>query len=215
MKLTLDKKLNFSSFIAIRPKGKMSIPWVRDQQRRIAQQKRLSELDWQFDNIRTILKFSNATPVRCRVGTRFACSFCLDQFQTASELKTHTSQCHANDKAEFFNARSLSRHIVYLDITNLKCKVCDKDMSGLEAIMDHLASAHDGIIHKQIKNQIVPFKYEGRNILCGVCNADIGGYTDLQDHMSEHYRNYVCGFCDLGFVIRSKMLDHKKSVHLV
>lgn len=81
--------------------------------------------------------------------------------------------------------------------------------------MDHLKAVHDELVYKQIKNQIVPFKYDGRKVLCGVCGIDIGEYNDFQDHMSDHYRNYVCGFCDSGFVIRSKMLEHKKTVHLV
>ncbi|XP_050559331.1 zinc finger protein 366-like [Spodoptera frugiperda] len=213
--ISLDRKLNFASFVSIRPVGKKAIPWVRQQQQKIAEERRLTELDWQFDNIKTILRCSNATPVRCRVGTRFACSYCLDQFQNPTELRNHSTQDHINDKPEFFNARSLSRHIVYLDITGLQCKICDQSIESLEQLMDHLKAVHDELVYKQIKNQIVPFKYDGRKVLCGVCGIDIGEYNDFQDHMSDHYRNYVCGFCDSGFVIRSKMLEHKKTVHLV
>ncbi|KAJ8705668.1 hypothetical protein PYW08_012714 [Mythimna loreyi] len=159
--ITLDRKLNYASFVSIRPVGKKTIPWVREQQKKIAQERRLTELDWQFENIKTVLRCSNATPVRCRVGTRFACSYCLDQFQTPKELRNHSLETHNNDRPEFFNARSLSRHIVYLDITDLICILCEEPIDGLDQLMEHLKTEHDELIYRQIKNQIVPFKYEG------------------------------------------------------
>ncbi|KAG6460259.1 hypothetical protein O3G_MSEX011878 [Manduca sexta] len=190
-KLTLDKKLNFCSVITIRPVGSKSLPSIRERQQRISHQKRLTELDWHFDNIRTVLKCSNATPMRCRVGTRFACSYCLDQFQNPTELKNHTFATHSKDRPEFFSQRSLSKHIVYLDVTSLRCNICKENIDGLQELMDHLRTVHEELIHKQIKNQIVPFKYEG-TLLCAICSTDMNEFPDLQDHMKEHYKNFLC-----------------------
>lgn len=213
MTITLNRKLNFSSFITIRP-GNKKTSSVRERQK-ISNQKRLTELDWHFDNIKTILKCSNATPMRCKVGARYACSYCLDQFDNPTELRMHTVSKHENDKPEFFNLRSLSKHIVYLDITSLLCVLCNENIETLDALMEHLKSVHEELIHKQIKNQIVPYKCDASKVLCGVCNDDISCCPDLQDHMARHYRNFKCEFCSLTFMIRMRMIDHKMKVHRV
>uniref|UniRef100_A0A2A4K7B4 C2H2-type domain-containing protein n=1 Tax=Heliothis virescens TaxID=7102 RepID=A0A2A4K7B4_HELVI len=193
--LTLDRKLNFSSFVSIRPVGKKAIPWVREQQKKIAEERRLTELDWQFDNIKTILKCSNASPVRCRVGSRFACSYCLDQFQNPTELRGHSIQVHANDKPEFFNARSLSRHIVYLDITGT-----DPDSVRIEIEVDTTLFMTDDEPETSKINEVDRHRENVRTILLYSNATPIGRYGSL---------GYTCCYCPQIF---SDPKDLKKHV---
>ncbi|KAL0808597.1 hypothetical protein ABMA28_013038 [Loxostege sticticalis] len=213
-KLTLNKRVNFSTFINIKPS---SGGRVRHVERSSQKQKRLTELDLHFDNIKTVVRCSNATPIRCKVGDRYACGYCLDQYMDPRELKKHTLNKHrdSDDKLECLNIRSLSRYSVHLDITNLKCTICNDSINRLEDLIEHLKLEHDEPIHSHIRNLMVPYKFESLQLSCAVCLQEFDEYSDLQEHMTEHYRNYVCEFCDKAFIMRSVMVDHKKNVHRV
>ncbi|XP_031766341.2 zinc finger protein 808-like [Galleria mellonella] len=208
MKLTLDKRVNFSTFITIKPSIQAS--------KRAATMGRLTELDLHFDNIKTILRCSNATPVRCKVGDRYACGYCLAQFNKPNELKSHTLLMHTEDQPEVLKNRSLWKHIVYLDITSLFCKNCDDNLDNLKELMEHLKTKHDEVMHLHIKNQVVPCKFDGDDMKCGNCLMAFNTFDDLEDHMDEkHYRNYVCDFCDKGKSRKTIIVMDKKSSKLV
>lgn len=197
--------------ISIKP----SVPQKRAPKSQGSLLKRLTELDFHVDNIKTILDCSNATPIRCQVGDRFACSFCLDQYQNLEELKTHSISHHSNDKPDFLNTRSLSKFIVYLDITSLRCSKCRKVFVNLEEFKQHLKENHEEVIHDKINNQVVPFIFVDGVLKCGVCEMAFKVLNDLEVHMAGHYKNFLCEFCDTPFVNRSKMREHKKIVHKV
>ncbi|XP_063837103.1 zinc finger protein 429-like isoform X8 [Ostrinia nubilalis] len=212
--LTLNKRVNFSTFINIKPSG---VSRVRHVERTSQKQKRLTELDLHFDNIKTVVRCSNATPIRCKVGDRYACGYCLDQYMDPRDLKKHTLDKHrdSDDKLECLNIRSLSRYSVHLDVTDLKCTICNDSMNRLEELIEHLKLEHDEPIHSHIRNLMVPYKFESLQLSCAICLQEFDEYSDLQGHMTEHYRNYVCEFCDKAFIMRSVMVEHKKDVHRV
>ncbi|KOB72140.1 Uncharacterized protein OBRU01_12676 [Operophtera brumata] len=174
---------------------------------------RLTEMDWHLDNIRTILNCSNATPIHAKEDGGHSCSYCFQKFSKLTELKKHCFSNHKKGKPDFLKMRPgkiLSKHIVYLDISSLKCRVCRADIESLEMLMEHLQNAHDETMHLVIKNQIMPLRVVDEILRCAVCAVDVE-FDKVADHMSQHYRNYVCEFCDASFVIRCKMLDHKKT----
>lgn len=176
---------------------------------------RLTEMDWHLDNIRTILNCSNATPIHAKEANGHSCSYCFQTFSKLSELKKHCFSNHKKGKPDFLKMRPgkiLSKHIVYLDISGLKCRVCRADIDSLEMLMEHLQNSHSETMHLVIKNQIMPLRVQDERLRCAVCAVDLD-FDKVAEHMSQHYRNYVCEFCDASFVIRCKMLDHKKSVH--
>ncbi|RVE42466.1 hypothetical protein evm_012896 [Chilo suppressalis] len=244
-KITLNKKLNFSTFIAIKPTGVSTkssrsrtptksptpledepapkpvekpptrkTPRARPPEKII--QRRLTELDLHYDNIKTVLRCSNATPIRCKVGDRYACSYCLDQFGDPRDLKAHTLNTHSDtdDKPECLCIRSLSKYCVHLDVTNLKCELCDGGMDKLEDLIDHLKLEHDELIHTNIRNLMVPYKFETADVKCVVCLKDFGDYLDLQEHMSDHYKNYVVEkFCTL-FGVGPSNICHNQLAHI-
>lgn len=213
-KLTLNKRINFSSIISIRPSKKLkNAPSDKAAQK----QRRLTELDLHYDNIKTVIRCSNATPIRCRVGDRYACGYCLDQYADPRDLKRHTLAKHrdCDDKLECLNIRSLSKYNVHLDITNLKCTNCNCSIDTLQGLIEHLKSEHEEPFHSHIRNLMVPYKFEGAGLRCCLCPVQVESYEQLQQHMAEHCRNYVCEFCDKPFLARHAMLDHKKDVHHV
>jgi hypothetical protein len=141
----------------------------------------------------------------------------MEQFDDPRDLKTHTVSTHSDtdDKPECLSIRSLSKYCVHLDVTHLKCDVCDTDIGKLEDLIDHLKTEHDELIHTNIRNLMVPYVFESAEVNCAICLKRFEEYSQLQEHMSEHYKNYVCEFCDKAFLLRSTMIEHKKFVHRV
>ncbi|CAB3262394.1 unnamed protein product [Arctia plantaginis] len=168
-----------------------------------------SEVDRHKDNIRTILCNSNATPIGRYGGIGYGCCFCAKQFKTPMELKNHTVVVHKDDKMSFMKNVPLLSFIVKLDITNLICDLCLTSFDSLDGLVDHLESIHKKHFHKEIKDHILPFKFdEGRIIKCVVCSNDHNNFKVLLEHMNTHFKNYVCDVCGAGFVNNKILKTH-------
>lgn len=130
-------------------------------------------------------------------------------------MKEHTLVLHESDKPDCLRILSLSKYIVYLDITDLECRLCNISIFNLKDLLYHLKVDHEEIIHTDIKNHIIPFSFTN-NLQCVVCSNSFVVFEDLLEHMSMHYQNYSCDLCeDTWFVNRSLLLDHKKTVHFI
>ncbi|XP_049883083.1 zinc finger protein 93-like [Pectinophora gossypiella] len=211
--IKLKKNLNFSSFITIKPASKKR---RSSQSRALEQKSRITELDLQYENINKILRCSNATPIRCFVSSRYACSYCFEQFHDPKELKGHTLSHSDNAIPDFLKIKTLSRYIVYMDISNLKCKICDLEIDDLDSLTNHLKTNHNETVH-ELKNHIVPFKFgdDSDELACVECSKTFDDILTLQEHTTGHYKNYKCEFCEAAFLNRSMMIQHKKDAHNV
>lgn len=197
-------------------KPKRKAPRQRENSEEKVRKRPVTEIEWHLENIKNILNSSNATPIRSHDSGGYQCSYCKQQFENLTDLKVHTltSKSHKKKKPDFLKIHyaSLSKHIVYLDVTSLRCNVCQLEMISLEVLMEHLKNDHEENMHLVIKNQIMPLRVVDEKLTCSVCGTAVE-FEGIQEHMAQHYRNYVCEFCDTSFVIRSKMIDHKKAVH--
>ena len=156
--------------------------------------------------------FSNATPFLQKIDTGYVCCYCREQFQDPADLKKHNQEIHG-DKYDpvspnvIMNSRK-AEFCIKLDITGLQCKLCNKDIPSLEDLKDHLQNEHKKKIFTDIKNKIIPFKFETEDIRCCICSNVFEKFRKLQEHMHSHYRNYVCEQCDLGFVTLLSLKSH-------
>ncbi|XP_045781393.1 zinc finger protein 808-like [Maniola jurtina] len=167
------------------------------------------EADQHQNNIKEILLNTNATPIRCRLGIGYACCFCKEQFPDPADLKTHTIQHHTDEeKAKFMKGKDMHGYFVKLDITDLKCNLCEQKINSIEDVTDHLKKAHDRKMFTNLKNHILPFKFSKESLSCCICYNIFNSFKALQEHMNIHYRNYVCTVCDAGFVNRNILLRH-------
>ncbi|XP_047038978.1 zinc finger protein 99-like [Helicoverpa zea] len=165
-------------------------------------------------NVRCILEFTDATPIRGHWGIGYACIYCNYQNPQPAKLKTHTLKTHPENIDEVDNVKYVADMIIKIDITDVKCKLCDINMDSLDEIMDHLKSAHDKPIHFDINNHIVPFKFGTEFLQCAVCAKQFDYFKHLSEHMNEHYPNYECKECSRNFVnhraYRTHIIRHKK-----
>ncbi|XP_069363879.1 zinc finger protein 28-like [Maniola hyperantus] len=171
------------------------------------------EKDKHCNNFEVVLAHSTATPIRNHNGFAYTCIFCTDHFKYPADLKTHTLMKHNNsdDRRKFMKTQTSGGYLLKLDITMLKCNICDESIDTIEELFDHLQNEHKKLIYTDIKNQMVPFKFNGEELKCAVCPRVFTTYKVLLGHMRTHYRNYVCEICDYGCLNRKLMLTHKKS----
>lgn len=171
----------------------------------------MMELDKHRFNIRTVMKYSNATPIRNHVKSGFVCCFCDAHFPKPADLKIHTIQSHADDdsKDKFLRKKAvLYSFMVKLDITSLICNICHMLVDTLEQLIDHLNNVHQKGLHTDVKNHIVCFKFDSEVMRCLVCLLEFNSFKLLSEHMNQHYTNFVCDECGAGFINRRQLLLH-------
>lgn len=162
-------------------------------------------------NVKEVLKWSNATPFRCLGQIGYACCYCDDQFPDPALLKKHTLDSHCNEQtACFMKTRDMTRFYVKVDITELHCNICLNNCDTLDQIMQHLYSDHNKKLFMEVKNYMVPFKFDSDTLRCFICLNKFNRFKALLEHMNAHCRNFICEVCDAGFITRTSLTNHAK-----
>ncbi|XP_063899199.1 zinc finger protein 286A isoform X3 [Helicoverpa armigera] len=170
---------------------------------------REEELRKHRHNIKEILLCSNATPIR-KYAIGYVCCFCTKNYPEAADLKEHTIKEHdENTKSEFMKKERMQHFVVKLDITDLKCTLCEKGLLTVEDLITHLENEHDKTMFTDIKSHIIPFKFEDAKLKCSFCPHTFDRFKVLQEHMYTHYDNFVCNVCGTGFVNERMLYNHK------
>ncbi|XP_050676695.1 zinc finger protein 728-like isoform X18 [Leptidea sinapis] len=163
-------------------------------------------------NLIEILRNSNATPIRCRGGIGYACCYCSDEFPDPADLKKHTIAAHdENSRLRLMDGKDLHRFHAKLDITQLKCNICNRPIDNIELLIDHLKNVHSIKMYMDVKNQLLPFKFSENSLQCFMCQSVHHKFKSLLEHMNVHYRNFICEVCNAGFITRSVLAQHSKA----
>ncbi|XP_061725788.1 zinc finger protein 93-like [Cydia pomonella] len=140
------------------------------------------------------------------------CAFCPKRFPEPQKLKKHFLEEHNDDKLirrmSGMSGSPLSNHVVKLDITLLNCALCDTDFDTLEDFILHLVKVHNKKMYTDVRNQLLPFKFDTPELCCAICSAAYGSFKLLQQHMNAHFRNYICRICNAGFVVERLLAHH-------
>lgn len=173
----------------------------------------VSKKHMHYINLEAFLEYSTATPIRSHDGFAYFCCFCNEHYVDTADLKTHTATTHNNshDIREFIKKYRLDVLQIKLDITQLKCKICDKSIDTVEALFDHLQNEHKKLVYTDVMNRIIPFKFDGKELQCAICHLAFSKYKILFEHMHTHFKNYVCEICNCGFISQRAMYRHKES----
>ncbi|CAF4888845.1 unnamed protein product [Pieris macdunnoughi] len=173
------------------------------------------------DNFKEIIICTNASPIRSKVGRDYLCCFCTDRFKDPAKLKEHSRKHLARLDKDQRNERILKQVIdgknrmpfIKLDITNLTCKLCGMLIKTLEELLQHLVEIHKRIMHLNIKNLIIPFKFETEEMVCCVCSKEFASFKCLVEHMNTHTTNFVCDLCSATFIAMDRLKSHIKLRH--
>ncbi|XP_075989282.1 uncharacterized protein LOC142985169 isoform X2 [Anticarsia gemmatalis] len=169
-------------------------------------------------NIKEIINNSNATPIKKFGDLGYACCYCSENYMEAADLKQHTLVNHLDVTGASFLKKGKDSYVVRLDITDLKCNICNQNIDTLELLTEHLIKNHQKTLYMDIKNHITPFKLPRTEILqCCYCANTFTKFKLLLEHMNNHYRNYICEVCDAGFVanigLKLHMIAHNTEVY--
>lgn len=170
----------------------------------------MEELKKHQANVKEILISSNATPFLRKGHIGYMCCYCDKQCPVPAELKKHNLDIHGdqyNPAPPYMKDRN-DRYRVNIDLTGLRCKLCDIKIESLEDMLQHLQYEHKKTIFTDVNNRMLPFKFDGETMKCCICPSVFDMFKVLLEHMHSHYRNYICGECDLGFVTHSCLTTH-------
>ncbi|KAJ2938660.1 hypothetical protein O0L34_g11987 [Tuta absoluta] len=163
------------------------------------------------DNVIEVLQCSNATPIKSG-GLSYVCCFCPLQYANPHDLKQHNLDTHNDTDLCSLTMPAFAHSFqVKIDITNLKCKLCDLSIDVLEDLFKHLIEKHKRNIHLDISNRIIPFKFDDEDLKCAICQIEYHTFKKLQEHMNTHYSNYMCYMCPAGFITPAKLRTHVRA----
>ncbi|XP_050676877.1 zinc finger protein 260-like isoform X1 [Leptidea sinapis] len=170
-------------------------------------QQRIRERDPTYlmeSNTLTIMEFSYVCPFKCR-HNHLLCYFCGDVFADPSALREHTLSTHNPKKFKIVE----SKKMIKVDLTRIDCRLCSMKIDSLDEFKRHITTAHKKRIY-DIKDMLLPFRLSKNEIKCALCDLQFPYFHALNKHMNEHYSNFVCETCGLGFVDRARFLMHQQ-----
>ncbi|XP_039762032.1 zinc finger protein 845-like [Pararge aegeria] len=170
-----------------------------------------SEMEKHKNNIIVILQNTNATPFQRHSDIAFACCFCKNQYLNPKELKAHTLNDHNESEIkEICKRKNLRYYLMKLDVTDLVCNICNEGISTPQGLFEHL-EGHGKKIYTDMGSRIIPFRFNTEKHECAICSEVFCKFKNLREHLNIHFKNYVCKFCDTGFITLGLLASHEAS----
>lgn len=153
-----------------------------------------------------ILKHSTAVPFKY-ISREFSCSFCCVPFDDLVKLRNHVDMNHKQ-----FNIRALLHkfNVLNVDITDLKCTICSKEIVDLETILKHFSEEHNLPVNFESNTGVIPYKTQFDSFLCVYCSTVSANFINMKRHMSSHFQNFFCKSCNTSFVTDLALRLHVK-----
>ncbi|XP_031766500.2 zinc finger imprinted 3-like isoform X2 [Galleria mellonella] len=166
-------------------------------------------------NITNIIKYSNCTPFSSKTLTGIVCAYCKDTHPNTETLRTHTQEVHKEDDLNANKRIDKNNMSLKVDITDLKCSICNAKTPLISDLKMHLMKEHDIKFYLDINDYILEFKLtDGEMLNCALCHSTYETFKMLLQHMNGHYRNYICEVCDLGFINKHRLKNHQRTHEL-
>lgn len=165
-------------------------------------------------NASTLLENTTATPfVYCRYY--FKCFYCREQYSEINTLLAHTLTHSVPENTSILkDYLPKGKRTVKVDISKLKCRICDKTFKDLDEIRKHLTTDHSKSFTES-GNGLVAYDLTSKNgqFACHICAKIFQTFILLNRHMNVHFSNAVCETCGAGFMTHQRLIQHKE-IHL-
>nr|XP_049704102.1 zinc finger protein 454 [Helicoverpa armigera] len=156
-------------------------------------------------NILTIVEYSYVCPFKCR-HNHLLCYYCGELHSDPALLRNHTIELHHPKKFKVTEHKKM----VKIDLTRIDCRLCAIKIDNLEDFKKHISATHKKKYYFNHKDSVLPFKLTRDELKCAICNVLFPYFHALNKHMNEHFSNYVCETCGLGFVDKGRFMMHQQ-----
>lgn len=170
-------------------------------------QQRMRERDPSYiteTNILTIVEFSYVCPFKCR-HNHLLCFYCGENYSDPQLLREHTIKNHNPKKFKITEHKNMLK----IDLTKIDCRLCPEKITSLDTFKQHITSVHNKKYYFNNRDLILPFRLNSE-LKCALCESVFPYFHALNKHMNEHFSNYVCETCGLGFVDRGRFIMHQQ-----
>ncbi|KAM3957656.1 zinc finger Y-chromosomal protein 1-like [Aphomia sociella] len=167
-------------------------------------------------NVVQVLLHSTVMPFRW-LKSSFRCFYCYDVFQEPKDLKSHNQITHIdNDEEKSKSMRTYWEPTVFVDISNMSCKLCPENMTDFYQLIDHLMFDHDIPFNKDIGICMNPFKLYNISVACVLCDKVYSTFGHLLIHTNRDHKGcsqLLCDVCGQHFRHANNLRDHINKEH--
>ncbi|KAI5640789.1 hypothetical protein NE865_06897 [Phthorimaea operculella] len=156
-------------------------------------------------NILTIVEFSYVCPFKCR-HNNLLCYYCGESFTDPQQIRSHTEEQHQAKKFKVSERKT----VIKVDISKIDCRLCPAKIATLDEFKRHVSTVHKKPYYFDYQDSILPFRLKLDEWKCAVCDKQFPYFHALNKHMNEHFSNYVCETCGLGFVDIGRFMMHQQ-----
>ncbi|GBP33057.1 Zinc finger protein 91 [Eumeta japonica] len=195
----LSRARHLVEFHAQRPK---EYPWPNE-----LKWKRKCRFQEDKANAAIIIECTNVTPFRWKRG-RFLCAYCPFVCPNPTDVRTHSAE-HERRLDVLTRGDVRNTFPVRVEISDLKCRLCQQKIENLDALKDHLINKHSKPLNPKYADGIIPFVLSDKTFKCVCCDKQFEVFVSLSNHMNGHYPSYICDSCGKGFAAKHKLRTHK------
>lgn len=164
---------------------------------------------WQ-QNALIIFEYSHVYPF-IHATSKYKCMVCYKLFLEAHLLKIHIDNEHTVADLKDKLTMQVKDKNLKVDVSMLRCKICSATLTNLDELKIHLKN-HGKDVNLGFRDNIIPFKLNGKQFDCQICAATYPKLRLLVKHMnSSHFNNFSCEYCGSQFVSLRLLKSHLQS----
>ncbi|XP_046975290.1 zinc finger protein 888-like [Vanessa cardui] len=140
----------------------------------------------------------------------FKCFYCTEVFPEIHSVLQHTAFHSVPDRSSLLKQYlRKGKRVIKVDISNLRCKLCDQKFSDLDDIRKHLIVMHKKEFNTA-GNGLMAYDLSMNNgvLSCHKCSKTFNSFFLLNRHMNAHF-SVVCETCGLGFISHQRLINHR------
>ncbi|XP_063899196.1 zinc finger protein 91-like [Helicoverpa armigera] len=165
-------------------------------------------------NATVLFENSNATAFKSKMRNGYPCFYCRQIYQYDT-IKEHQTIHPKSSIYKLLTKYTADELIVYADITDLKCTICEEDMKNLSVLKTHLQEKHNKKIYLDYPDRVIPFKLKEMDLECQICGRQFETFGAVERHMNMHFRNFICEECGAGFITKHRLSVHAYNKHKI
>ncbi|CAG9789586.1 unnamed protein product [Diatraea saccharalis] len=144
---------------------------------------------------------------------RFKCFYCDEIHPELATLLEHTNNHTAPGRTEMLKSLlKKGKKTIKVDISELKCKLCNAPFLNVDEARCHLSTAHGKKFNPSSGNGMIVYNLKTKDgaFSCHLCSQTFTSFFLLNKHINVHFNNAICELCGKGFVSHQRLIQHKE-----